>query len=116
MSSVVPTGDSAARSDSGRRRRSGKPHRRRSGAAVLRYISTVVAVVAHGLAGFGVLVSGLVVPDWARLLFGLAWIAGAAAMYFLRRRPLLVVAVPVAMWALLFVGAFAGERWLGWTA
>jgi hypothetical protein len=62
--------------------------------------------------------SGLLAPAWAVALLLVIWLALLiTAIWLLRiRRPLYVVAVPIAAW-LLWVGVLtAGENWLGWTA
>ena len=79
-----------------------------------------LAVVAGFVlqAGAGVLVaaSGLMMPLWAIICLGLVWIAGLVVQIRERSRPLVVLAVPVAVAATWLLAGTLGEAFLGWTA
>jgi hypothetical protein len=79
-------------------------------------VPALLAAVLHLLLGGLVAVSGLIMPGWAVVSLGLAWLVGAAALVRWRRRPAVVLAVPVAMLLLWLASAVAGDAWLGWTA
>jgi hypothetical protein len=79
----------------------------------------VAVVVGFALqAGAGVLVaaSGLMMPLWAIVALGLVWVAGLVVQIRQRRRPLVVLAVPVAIAAIWLLTGTLGEAFLGWTA
>ncbi len=76
----------------------------------------VVAGLVHAALGVTVSVSGLIMPTTAVRLLALLWIAGVVGMIRSRHRPALLLAVPVASWAVWFAVVALGEAWLGWTA
>ena len=61
--------------------------------------------------------SGLLAPGWAVALLLVIWLALlVVAIRLLRqRKPLWVLALPVAAAVLWFLALSAGEAWLGWT-
>lgn len=75
-----------------------------------------IAVLLHAALGITVSVSGLIMPTGAVMVLGLVWIVGVAAMIWCRRRPVPMLAVPIATWAVWFIVVGVGETWLGWTA
>lgn len=78
----------------------------------------VVGLLLHLAVGvFPYSASGLVAPLWGIVALGVLWLGLlAVAVVLLRRRPALVLLVPV-LAVLLWVGALtAGEQLLGWTA
>ncbi|MEZ5406851.1 MAG: hypothetical protein R2761_02435 [Acidimicrobiales bacterium] len=82
----------------------------------LRWIAIVVASAAHGAVGVIVAASTLLMPNAAVVgLVGL-WAAGAALLVRWRHRPFRLPAVPLAVLALWFAVAWAGDLLLGWTA
>lgn len=81
-----------------------------------RVVGVVLAWLIHAALGVTVPVSGLIMPIRAVMLLGLFWIAGVAVMIRFRRRPQLVVAVPMVSWTLWFTVVWIGDAWLGWVA
>lgn len=80
-------------------------------------VAAVVAAAAQLIAGYLYLVSGLIAPGWAVILFLLWWLALTfTGVRFVLRRSYWVLLVPlvaVATW----VGAmWIGDVVLGWTA
>lgn len=76
-----------------------------------------IGIAAHLVVGFFYLTAGLVTP--APWLVGLilVWVALlVVAILLLRRRPLLVLVVPVVALGLLIGGISLGKALLGWTA
>ena len=76
-----------------------------------------IGIAAHLVVGFFYLTAWLVTP--APWLVGLilVWVALlVVAILLLRRRPLLVLVVPVVALGLLIGGISLGEALLGWTA
>lgn len=79
-------------------------------------ILVILGFVAHAFVGWVISVSGLIMPLWAILALGAVWVAGLVVMIRRRAEPLIAVAIPVltiGVWALT---AWAGERYLDWTA
>jgi hypothetical protein len=66
--------------------------------------------------GILVLVSGLIMPAWAVVGLGVLWLLGLVAAIRWRRKPAVVLAVPLAMIAIWSATAWAGETLLDWTA
>lgn len=63
------------------------------------------------------LVSGLVMPSWAVILFVLVWVALVVlALYLFRRRPLVVLALPFAGFAFWLAFWLIGASLFDWTA
>jgi hypothetical protein len=66
--------------------------------------------------GILVLVSGLIMPVWAVVGLGVLWLLGLVVAIRWRRKPAVVLAVPLAMIAIWAATAWAGEALLDWTA
>ena len=85
-----------------------------------RSIGSIVAVVAgfalHGVAAVLVVASGLMMPIWPILALWLVWLVGLAIQVRHRRRPLVVIAVPIVVTAVWLLTGTLGEAFLGWTA
>jgi hypothetical protein len=61
--------------------------------------------------------SGLMAPGWAVGVFVAAWLVlFGLGCFWIRRKPLWVVALPFIAAAIWLGGMSAGEAWLGWTA
>lgn len=76
----------------------------------------VIGFVAQLLVGFVHLAGGLVVPfPWLPILW-LVWSGFTVLAVLQRRRPAIVVAVPVASLAFFVLAVTLGERLLGWQA
>ena len=85
-----------------------------------RSIGSIVAVVAgfalQGVTAVFVAASGLMMSMWAVLAMWLVWLGGLAIQVRHRRRPLVVVAVPIVVAAIWLLTGTLGEAFLGWTA
>ncbi|HJP64789.1 MAG TPA: hypothetical protein VKA30_00635 [Actinomycetota bacterium] len=70
------------------------------------------------LAGMGalILVSGLIMPLWAVAALAALWILAVVAAILWRGRPGSVLAIPFALFAVWLAAAWAGDRFLDWTA
>lgn len=80
-------------------------------------IAAYVAIVLHVLFLFPILTLGLVAPGWAVLLFAGLWVVGLVlAIRMLRRRPGMVILVPLVLAALVYGVLMIGDQMLGWTA
>jgi hypothetical protein len=85
---------------------------------------TVAKYVVAGLALAAMLVlapfffaSGLMAPGWAVGVFIAVWLAlFALGCFWIRRKPLWVVPLPLIAAAFWLGGMNAGAAWLGWTA
>ena len=55
-------------------------------------------------------------PMWAVVAMWLVWLAGLVIQIRQRRRPLVVVAVPIVIAAIWLLTGTLGEAFLGWTA
>ena len=84
-----------------------------SGAERLAVIPGFVLLVAMGAV---ILVSGLIMPYWAVAALGVVWIVAVAAAITWRARPLRVLVVPFVLLAIWAATAWAGDRFLNWTA
>ena len=63
------------------------------------------------------LVSGLVMPSWAVIFFVVVWVVLVVlAVYFFRRRPLLVLAIPFAGFVFWLAFWLIGATLFDWTA
>ncbi|WP_309125122.1 hypothetical protein [Kocuria sp.] len=79
--------------------------------------AVVVAALAHLVAGYFYLVSGLVAPLWAVVLLLVWWVVlTAVGVRLVRTRSYLVLLVPVVAAATWFGLLWFGEQVLGWTA
>lgn len=77
----------------------------------------IVGLVAHVVVGYFYLTAGLVLPGAWLVVFLLVWAALlVVAIRLLRRRPLLVLLIPVLALGLLIGGVSLGGALLGWTA
>lgn len=83
---------------------------------VARIVVAEVACILQAFFGVTVSVSGLIMPMGAVLLLGPFWVAGVIVMFFARRRPALMIAVPMVSWVVWFAVAWIGDAWWGWTA
>jgi hypothetical protein len=79
-------------------------------------IARVVGFALQAVAAVFVAASGLMMPMWAVLVMWLVWLAGLAVQIVHRRRPLVVVAVPIVVAAIWLLTGTLGETYLGWTA
>jgi hypothetical protein len=79
-------------------------------------IGVAIGLLLHLGVGFLVVASGLIMPGWAVVLLAVVWLLGLGLAVHWRRRPTLVLLVPVGMATLWFATAWAGETLLGWTA
>lgn len=84
--------------------------------ALGRYAVTVLAIGAQLLIGGAILVSGLVVPDDVRIVFGIGWLLGTVVMSAAWRHPGRLLLVPTATWLCIVLTVVVGDIWLGWTA
>ena len=66
--------------------------------------------------GILILVSGLIMPIWAVIALGVVWLVGLVIAIRWRRKPAVVLAVPLAMIAIWAATAWAGDALLDWTA
>ncbi|HYU58113.1 MAG TPA: hypothetical protein VEO00_08705 [Actinomycetota bacterium] len=76
----------------------------------------VVGIVLQAAVGALVLVSGLIMPIWAVIALGVVWAIGTGLAIRWRRRPSLVLLVPLVVLAIWALAAWAGEAFLDWTA
>jgi hypothetical protein len=79
-------------------------------------IARVVGFALQAVAAVFVAASGLMMPMWAVLVMWLVWLTGLAIQIVHRRRPLVVVAVPIVVTAIWVLTGTLGETYLGWTA
>lgn len=68
------------------------------------------------MAGWLVVVGGLIMPTWAVVALGAIWVGLLAVIVIRRNDPWWVFAMPVASIVLWFAAAFLGDTLLGWTA
>jgi hypothetical protein len=76
----------------------------------------IVGFVLHAAMGALILVSGLIMPLWAVGVLATLWVVALIAAIRWRGRPARVFAVPVVMLAVWLGVAWAGDRFLDWTA
>ena len=85
-----------------------------------RTVGSTLALVGgfalEGLAAVLVAASGLMMPMWAVVAMWFVWLGGLAVQVRQRRRPLVVVAVPIAVAAIWLLTGTLGEAFLDWTA
>jgi hypothetical protein len=79
-------------------------------------IVDVIGFALYALAGYPVLVGGLIMPLWAILLLGAVWMVGLFLAIRWRRQRNRFLALPFIMFAIWLATAFLGETLLGWTA
>lgn len=80
-------------------------------------IFAYIALVVHVLFLFPILTLGLVAPGWAVLVFLALWLGLLiVAVRLLRRRPGVVILVPMVLAALVYGVLTVGDQLLGWTA
>jgi VIT1/CCC1 family predicted Fe2+/Mn2+ transporter len=90
------------------------PRDRRRGA---KYAAGVLALAAMLAIAPFFFASGLMAPGWAVGVFIAAWLVlFGLGCFWIRRKPLRVVALPFIAAAIWLGGMSAGEAWLGWTA
>jgi hypothetical protein len=76
-----------------------------------------VGIAAHLVVGYFYLTAGLVTPLYGLVILWILWLGLlAVAIWMLRRRPLLVLLVPVVALAILVGGVSLGGALLGWSA
>jgi hypothetical protein len=85
-------------------------------ASVAKDVVVAVGFILELGLGVLVLVSGLIMPVWAVIALGVVWVLGLVAAVRWRRKPAVVIAVPLAMIAIWAATAWAGETLLDWTA
>jgi hypothetical protein len=85
-------------------------------ATVAKYVVAGLALAAMlALAPF-FLASGLMAPGWAVGIFIAVWLLlFGLGCYWIRRKPLWVIPLPLIAGMLWYGGMTAGEAWLGWT-
>jgi hypothetical protein len=76
----------------------------------------VFGFALYALAGYPVLVGGLIMPLWAILLLGAVWMVGLFLAIRWRRQRNRFLALPFIMFAIWLATAYLGETLLGWTA
>ena len=76
----------------------------------------VLGFVLHVAMGVVILVSGLIMPAWAVGVLAALWVVTLVAAIGWRDRPGLVITVPIATFAIWLAAAWAGDRFLDWTA
>ena len=84
-----------------------------SGASRLAVIGGFVLLV---LVGALIVVSGLIMPYWAVGVLALAWVGALVIAFQLRERPAAVLVIPFVLLAIWALSAWAGDRFLDWTA
>ncbi len=82
----------------------------------LRWITVVAVAAAHGAVGVIVAASTLLMPTVAVVGLTGLWAAGAALLVRWRHHSRRLPAVPLAVLAVWFAVAWAGDVLLGWTA
>jgi hypothetical protein len=89
----------------------------RDARTVAKYVLGGLALAAMlALAPF-FLASGLMAPGWAVGIFIAVWLVlFALGIFWIRRKPLWVVPLPLIAAAFWFGGMNAGAAWFGWTA
>jgi len=85
-------------------------------ATVAKYVVAGLALAAMlALAPF-FLASGLMAPGWAVGIFITVWLLlFGLGCYWIRRKPLWVIPLPLIAGMFWYGGMTAGEAWLGWT-
>jgi hypothetical protein len=76
----------------------------------------VLGFVLYSVVGYIVLVSGLVMPAYAVILLGLAWLVGLYLAIRWRKQRNRFLALPFIMFAIILATAYLGGELLGWTA
>jgi hypothetical protein len=76
----------------------------------------VLAVLLHLVAGFLVVVGGLIMPVWAVVTLGVIWLGLLIVMVLKRGERRWVFGMPVLSIILWFAAAFLGDAFLDWTA
>jgi len=81
------------------------------------YIAAGLAMAALAVIGVFYVSAGLVAPLWAVILLMMFWVAlVVVGVLWFRRRPFLVLILPVLAVLVWFGALTLGERLLGWTA
>jgi hypothetical protein len=76
-----------------------------------------VGIAAHLVVGYFYLAAGLVVPLYGIIIFWVLWAALLGlAIWWLRRHPVWILAIPIVAAGILFGGIALGEAVLGWSA
>ena len=74
-------------------------------------------IAAHIVVGYFYLVAGLVTPFYGLIVLWVVWVALLVlAIWMLRRRPLLALAVPLVALGILVGVTALGGAFLGWSA
>jgi hypothetical protein len=76
----------------------------------------VIGFALYLVAGYPVLVGGLIMPLWAILLLGVVWVVGLFLAIRWRKQRNRFLALPFIMFAIWLATAYLGETFLGWTA
>jgi hypothetical protein len=76
----------------------------------------ILGFALYLVAGFPVLVGGLIMPLWAILLLAVVWVAGLFLAIRWRKQRNRFFALPFIMFAIWLATAYLGETFLGWTA
>jgi hypothetical protein len=84
-----------------------------SGAGRVAVFGGFVLLVAVGAL---IAVSGLIMPYWAVGSLAVIWLVALVTAIQLRARPGAVLALPFVLMAIWVIAAWAGERFLDWTA
>jgi hypothetical protein len=78
-------------------------------------LAVAIGFALQAIAGVFVSASGLIMPAWAIAATVTVWLTGLVVAIRHRRRPLVVLLVPVATMAVWLLTGWAGETFLGWT-
>jgi hypothetical protein len=76
----------------------------------------ILGFALYSVVGYIVLVSGLVMPAYAVVLLGLAWLVGLYLAVRWRKQRNRFLALPFIMFAIILATAYLGGELLGWTA
>jgi hypothetical protein len=76
----------------------------------------ILGFALYSVVGYIVLVSGLVMPAYAVVLLGLAWLVGLYLAVRWRKQRNRFLALPFIMFAVILATAYLGGELLGWTA
>jgi hypothetical protein len=79
-------------------------------------IVDILGFALYLVAGYLVLVSGLVMPLWAVLLLALVWVTGLFLAIRWRKQRNRFLALPFIIFAIWLATAYLGGTFLGWTA
>ena len=84
---------------------------------ILRMIVPTIGLMGMAAMAFLYFASGLMAPGWAVLVLCILWLVMAVfSVLWFKKRPLLVLAMPVIAYAIWVIALTLGEHFLGWTA